>query len=110
MGRIAESILNKTLNFILKHYIDYRDIDQRHIERTENSARMSGLQLDGISPQQTLNTYTWPENFGLDTEGFGTIDDLVMQSKKLVEDSDDSCKQLLRNTSKVPSCVHMIPI
>ena len=51
---------------------------------------MSGLQLDGITPQQTLNTYTWPENFGLDTEGFGTIDDLVMQSKKLVEDSDDS--------------------
>ena len=50
---------------------------------------MSGLQLDGIAPT-TLNTYTWPENFGLDTEGFGSIDDLVMQSKKLVEDSDDS--------------------
>lgn len=48
---------------------------------------MSGLQLDGIAPT-TLNTYSWPENFSLDTEGFGSIDELVLQSKKL--DDDDS--------------------
>lgn len=36
---------------------------------------------------QNINSYTWPMN---DTFGLDNIDDLVMQSKKIMDDSDDS--------------------
>ena len=38
-------------------------------------------------PFQNINSYTWGMN---DTFGLDNIDDLVMQSKKIMDDSDDS--------------------
>ena len=45
----------------------------------------STLPLDGIP--NNINSYSWGVN---DTFGLDNIDDLVMQSKKIMDDSDDS--------------------
>lgn len=45
----------------------------------------STLPLDGIP--NNISSYSWGMN---DTFGLDNIDDLVMQSKKIMDDSDDS--------------------